>query len=169
MSLSLSSRGRYQLLWCRFPCSKYNGASSAAISGKTFSTRRQLSKRGLKVEDVIWEAPRATAVSTICSISASFRLGMIGSRRRLVGTPASDSSFMAFNLFSGEGAPGSSFLLRAWLRVVTVKLATQRIFGSRSISWATRSDFVMICTRQSSREKSSRHARVNLSFASIGG
>ena len=169
MSRNLSSRGRYQLLWCRSPRSKYSGASWAASSGKARLVRRQPSGRGLSVDEVTCLAPVAAAASTICSISVSFRPGMIGSRRRLKGIPAPASFLIVFNLRWGEGALGSSFRLRFRSRVVIVKLTTQRILESRSMSRETMSDFVIICTLHPSLSNSSRQARVSLSLASIGG
>ena len=86
-----------------------------------------------------------SVASVLMSFSGlSLREGIIGSIRAHTGMLCCVSFSMAWILFDGDGALGSSCLARSSSSVVMVKATTAFIFRKMSVSLVTRSDLVII-------------------------
>ena len=97
---------------------------------------------------------------------SSFMDGMIGSMRTVVGMPFSVRVSTAFSRSVGSGAFGSMSLAMSSLSVVIVMETIEGTLFRRSVSLATRLDFVIICILQSCLDRISRHFRVKPVLAS---
>ena len=111
-----------------------------------------------------------SAASVLIRFSGlSLRNGIIGSIRAHTGISFCVSRWMAWILFVGDGAFGSSFFARSSLSEVMVKATTAFIARSMSASLVTWSDLVMIWILHGCCDSVLRLWRVRLRFLSIVG
>lgn len=144
---------------------KYSGSSFSASSGRASLICFQFCGVSLRVELVTCLTPVSAMVS-MRDCGLSFRYGIIGSMRMVVGILCSMSVFAALRRLDGGGACGSMSFAVSSSSVVMVMETIEGIFDRRSMSLVTRSDFVIICNLQSCWVKTWRHCRVNCVFAS---